>query len=311
MKVSSLNLMNNILTVVLNEPVAKLDRLRLCIQKVEEKGKKFDIEIKEHEDKRSLSANRYMWVLCTAIAKKLSTKDVKYFPIDIYKKAIREAGRNDEIKLKRKALKSFQQVWDKNGVGWFSEVSYELPDCDEVKVWLYYGSSCYNVGEMRQLLDYIIADCKELGIETKTEAEIESLLKLCVDKGNTKTAEDNRDLLLQSATQIAPSKMEPMGEPYTGSVVQEFCECYFCGRTKDLEEHHVFGGYNRDLSEKYKLKVKLCNRHHTGSYTDTTEAVHHNAKMMQELRKEIQIKAMEYYGWSIEDFRERFNKSYV
>ena len=320
MKVSSLNLMNNILTVVLNEPVTKLDRLRLCIQKVEEKGKKFDIEIKEHEDKRSLSANRYMWVLCTAIAKKLSTKDVKYFPIDIYKKAIREAGRNDEIKLKRKALKSFQQVWDKNGVGWFSEVSYELPDCDEVKVWLYYGSSCYNVGEMRQLLDYIIADCKELGIETKTEAEIESLLKLCVDKGSTtpQTANaasspctgeplvgDDNPSVSQAASSLYTREL------YTGSVVQEFCECYFCGNTKDLEEHHVFGGYNRDLSEKYKLKVKLCNRHHTGSYTDTAEAVHHNAGMMQELRKEIQIKAMEYYGWSIEDFRERFNKNYV
>lgn len=95
------------------------------------------------------------------------------------------------------------------------------------------------------------------------------------------------------------------------SIIQTVDKCYICGAVSGLEEHHIFGGFNRKLSEKYGLKVKLCNRHHTGSYTNTSEAVHHNAGMMQELRKEIQIKAMEYYGWSIEDFRERFNKSYV
>jgi hypothetical protein len=95
------------------------------------------------------------------------------------------------------------------------------------------------------------------------------------------------------------------------SIIQTTNECYFCGSTNNLEEHHIFGGFNRKLSEKYGLKVKLCNRHHTGSYTNTSEAVHHNAKMMQELRAAAQIKAMEHYGWSIEDFRERFNKSYI
>ena len=193
MKVSSLNLMNNILTVVLNEPVAKLDRLGSDIRKIEEKGKKIDIEIKEHEEKRSLSANRYMWVLCTAIAKKLTTKEVKYFPIEIYKRTIREAGRNDEIKLKRKALKSFQQVWDKNGVGWFSEVSYELPDCDEVKLWLYYGSSSYNTKEMKQIIDYLLEDCKELGIETKPEAELEAMYKQWDEEYKRKNKNENNN----------------------------------------------------------------------------------------------------------------------
>lgn len=45
---------------------------------------------------------------------------------------------------------------------------------------------------------------------------------------------------------------------------------------KNLEEHHVFGGWsNRKLSEKYGLKVYLCHEHHTGDkgvHTDKTKA---------------------------------------
>ena len=41
----------------------------------------------------------------------------------------------------------------------------------------YYGSSSYNVKEMRDLVNYIIAECEELGIETMSPAELESLME--------------------------------------------------------------------------------------------------------------------------------------
>lgn len=39
--------------------------------------------------------------------------------------------------------------------------------------------------------------------------------------------------------------------------------CYLCGRNRiadpcGLEEHHVFGGANRKFSEKYGLKIHIC-----------------------------------------------------
>ncbi len=34
--------------------------------------------------------------------------------------------------------------------------------------------------------------------------------------------------------------------------------CYLCGRYTQTEEHHIFGGPNRTLSEQYGLKVDLC-----------------------------------------------------
>ena len=46
------------------------------------------------------------------------------------------------------------------------------------------------------------------------------------------------------------------------SIIQSECECFVCGTTQWLEEHHILGGPNRKWSEKYGLKVYLCKRHH-------------------------------------------------
>ena len=52
-----------------------------------DKNKKYDVEIKEHREHRSLNANSYCWVVCEKIAKAInSTK------IDVYKRAIRDVG---------------------------------------------------------------------------------------------------------------------------------------------------------------------------------------------------------------------------
>ena len=43
------------------------------------------------------------------------------------------------------------------------------------------------------------------------------------------------------------------------SIMQkDITRCFLCGGRIGLEEHHVLGGANRKLSEKYGLKVMLC-----------------------------------------------------
>ena len=67
--------------------------------------------------------------------------------------------------------------------------------------------------------------------------------------------------------------------------------CYLCRRLNhdyrirgNLEEHHVFGGPNRRISEEHGFKIKLCQEHHrTGP-----EAVHQNIKSMRLLQEEVQ-----------------------
>lgn len=44
-------------------------------------------------------------------------------------------------------------------------------------------------------------------------------------------------------------------------------ECYVCHSKYAVEEHHIFGGNaDRNVSEKYGLKVHLCWDHHHGTY---------------------------------------------
>jgi hypothetical protein len=40
----------------------------------------------------------------------------------------------------------------------------------------YYGSSYYDTAQMSRLIELAVQDCKELGIETRSEEEIASLL---------------------------------------------------------------------------------------------------------------------------------------
>lgn len=87
--------------------------------------------------------------------------------------------------------------------------------------------------------------------------------------------------------------------------------CWLCGKngTGDpLERHHIFGGPNRKMSEKYGLVVYLCGNscHRLGK-----KAVHVCADTRIALRKYGQKKAMEENGWTREDFRKIFGKNYM
>ena len=65
------------------------------------------------------------------------------------------------------------------------------------------------------------------------------------------------------------------------SIVQGNREgCYICGAVP-TERHHIFGGSNRDLSEKYGLTVDLCPYHHR----DSKGGAHFNPVLMEMLKK--------------------------
>lgn len=91
------------------------------------------------------------------------------------------------------------------------------------------------------------------------------------------------------------------------SIIQDTKECYLTGRMDNLHEHHIFyGSGNRRLSEKYGLKIWLTAELHTGD-----RGVHFNKALDLKLKEMSQRKAMEYYGWSVQDFIRLFGKSYL
>jgi hypothetical protein len=132
---------------------------------------KLTVKVGKFKQKRSLDANAYCWTLIGKIAEK--TKVPKE---EVYREAIRGIGGNyDIVCIKEEAADSLRSAWAKNGIGWQSETMLsKLDGCTNVL--LYYGSSTYDTEQMSRLIENIIQDCKSLGIETKSQAEIDSLI---------------------------------------------------------------------------------------------------------------------------------------
>lgn len=87
--------------------------------------------------------------------------------------------------------------------------------------------------------------------------------------------------------------------------------CWLCGRNgavDPLDKHHIFGAAYRAKSEKLGLVVYLC---HDRCHENGSKAAHRSAETMRELHEYGQRLAMERFGWSEDDFRREFAKSYL
>lgn len=91
------------------------------------------------------------------------------------------------------------------------------------------------------------------------------------------------------------------------SIMSREKKCYLCGRGSMLEEHHIFGGANRKLSEKYGLKVWLCHYCHN----EPPMGVHFSSERMLKLKEDGQRAFMEHYSKSESEFRQIFGKNYI
>lgn len=96
---------------------------------------------------------------------------------------------------------------------------------------------------------------------------------------------------------------------YANSIIPFHDEntCFLCGgngRGK-MDRHEVFGGAYRDKSKRLGLWVHLC---HDPCHM---KKAHGDGKTERGLRYTAQSISMELYGWSVDDFRREFGKSYL
>lgn len=129
------------------------------------------VEIKEYKNHRSLDANAYLWVLLTKLQDKLSIPKE-----ELYKNYIQKIGSSEILPVKNEAVDKFREAWQRNGLGWITETTKSKLD-GFTNVIAYYGSSSYNTTEMSRLINEVVDDCKEQNIETKSDNEINNLLK--------------------------------------------------------------------------------------------------------------------------------------
>ena len=136
-----------------------------------------DVEIKKHREKRSLDANAYYWLLVGKIRKVVggSSNRIHNTMLDRYGELERmEDGRllpfciRDEIdylEFSYPHLKPTQKTLSKGGslFRWYYQIK---------------GSSEYDTAEMSRLIDGIVSECKELGIETLPPEELKRMMEV-------------------------------------------------------------------------------------------------------------------------------------
>lgn len=124
--------------------------------------------LKMFRKKRSFDANAYFWVLCGKLAAK--TRQNKS---DIYRQLIKEIGNNFEIvPIRNDAAETWCKNWKAKGEGWQCDILGESKLEGYTNICCYYGSSTYDTEQMSALIDSIVFECKEQGIETMTPEQI-------------------------------------------------------------------------------------------------------------------------------------------
>lgn len=159
------------LAVTLEGPAAEAGKVRELL-----KAEKLDVEIKEHRNRRSLDANAYYWLLVRKIGK--VTGDSKnrihnimldrYGELDVMTDGslipfcIRDDI--DYLEFPYPHLKPTQKTLSKGSrlYRWYFQIK---------------GSSEYNTAEMSRLINGIISECREMGIETIPPEELERMME--------------------------------------------------------------------------------------------------------------------------------------
>ena len=133
-------------------------------------GKLLDVAIKKYRKKRSLDANAYMWIILQKISEKVNSSKE-----EIYREIIKRVGRFEITPIKNEAVDRWIKDWNDKGIAWHSEPLRSKLDGYTTTI-NYYGTSTYNTKEMSIVINEVVFEAKELGIETMAPQELELLL---------------------------------------------------------------------------------------------------------------------------------------
>lgn len=140
------------------------------------KGVTYTISVKQKRGKRSLSANGYAWVLMQRIAEELSKNGLYTSRNEVYKKAIVDCQAFQYVAVQTEHTEAFIKKWQAKGLGWVAIDCGPCKNFDGHTIQIFHGSSSYNSKEMARLIDCLVDECHQLGIETKPQDEIDNLL---------------------------------------------------------------------------------------------------------------------------------------
>ena len=134
------------------------DRLKDC---------DLEVTFEKYSESRTLKANAYLWVLVTKIANALRESKE-----DIYLDMLRAYGQGGVVSVQEKDEERFVRSYKYH--------EYLGESMNKGKLFKHYqfwvGSSEYTRAEFAILLDGVIEEAKNLGIEVRPQEEIDSML---------------------------------------------------------------------------------------------------------------------------------------
>lgn len=132
------------------------------------RGAVLDIEAKKHRNKRSLNANGLMWVCLGQIAEVL-----KCDKWEVYLRMLKRYGQYTYICVKPKVVEAVKAQWREcEELG-----EIEINGQKAMQMLCYFGSHTYNTQEFSKLLDGIVSEMKELGLQPPTSEDMKRSLE--------------------------------------------------------------------------------------------------------------------------------------
>ena len=126
-----------------------------------------EISVRKWTEKRSLDANSYLWALITKIANALRESKE-----DVYFDALKAYGQGGAVSVEERYVEDFCRTWKYHER--LGETLLNGKTFVHFRFWV--GSSEYNVEEMSILIDGVVREAKNLGIETLNPSELNSLI---------------------------------------------------------------------------------------------------------------------------------------
>lgn len=134
------------------------------IQWLYEQDKDKQFTIKEYKEKRSLNANNYYWQLVNQIANKLHTSKE-----EVHERIIKRYSQSEYISvLEDVNISGYVRYWEEKNTFTHNGRKFK-------SYLVFKGSSEMDSKEMSLLIDGIVSEAKEMGIETLTPSELAKL----------------------------------------------------------------------------------------------------------------------------------------
>ena len=150
------------ITFTVNErsTISQIDDIKEC--------EKLSIKAVRFREKRSLDANGLLWHCLGKLANALGTDKWK-----VYLLMLKRYGKFTYIVVKENAVEAMKAQWRECEV--VGEIT--VNGRKAVQMLCYFGSSTYDTKEFSVLLDGVISEMKEMGLEPPTSAEMQAALE--------------------------------------------------------------------------------------------------------------------------------------